>query len=50
MAHWGMLRRIQHQRNEKFNLTSYFENETIPVPKTCAASGYQYGKLSAHKT
>jgi len=44
------MRQIQQQRNEKYNLTSYFQNYTFSVPKTWAASGYKNGTLSAHKT
>jgi hypothetical protein len=50
MAHWGLLRQIKQETNEKHNLRSYFQNDTVPVPKTRAASDYQNGTLSAHKT
>jgi hypothetical protein len=50
MAHWGLLRQIKQQRNEKHNLRNYFQNDRVPLPKTRAASGYKNGTLSAHKT
>ena len=49
MPHWGLSRQIQQQGNEKYNLASYFQNDTVPVPKKWAASGYHNGTLSAQK-